>query len=172
MKAGYLVTSRHRAEWEPWWLLPRESARRVGVPCYHVSYPRLSTLARVSSGHVSGVGTGMCSENFSFWGKKLVLVCEYVFALTPGVGCGAASDGPQLLTMICLVLCQGLILPVKHSSRLEFWELLREYINDRALAGVAAALPPAAGLHCCCVCCFAGGDKQMGKAALAPIIRK
>jgi hypothetical protein len=32
------------------------------------------------------------------------ILWEYVFILIPGVGYGAASDCPQQLTMICLVL--------------------------------------------------------------------
>jgi hypothetical protein len=34
------------------------------------------------------------------------MLCEYVSVLIPGVGYGAASDPPQQLTMICLMLWQ------------------------------------------------------------------
>ena len=34
------------------------------------------------------------------------MLCEYVFVLIPDVECGAASDCPQQLTIICLVLWQ------------------------------------------------------------------
>jgi hypothetical protein len=43
-----------------------------------------------------------CSGNLGFFEKKIVW--EYVFILIPGVGYGAASDIPQQLTIICIVL--------------------------------------------------------------------
>ena len=45
---------------------------------------------------------GLCSDSFGFL-KNPVTLCGYVFVLIPCVRYGAASDCPQLLTMI--VLC-------------------------------------------------------------------
>jgi hypothetical protein len=55
----------------------------------------------------------------------LVMFYECVFVLIPGVGCGSASDCPQQLTMICLVLWQGCDLPAEDSRFLGILE--REY---------------------------------------------
>ena len=39
--------------------------------------------------------------------KSIEILYKYAFILIPGVGHGAASDCPQQLTMICLMLYQG-----------------------------------------------------------------
>ena len=49
----------------------------------------------------------MCSENFGFFGKP-VMLCEYVFVLIPGMRYGAASDCPQLLTITVLYSRRGM----------------------------------------------------------------
>lgn len=43
------------------------------------------------------------------------MLWEYVFLLIPDVGYGAASVYLQQMTMICLVLLQGMILPAAQS---------------------------------------------------------
>ena len=58
-----------------------------------------------------------CRENFGFI-KKHRNVKGYVFILFPCVGYGGASEGPQQVTMICLVLLWGHVL----SSADRFYE--------------------------------------------------
>ena len=56
-----------------------------------------------------------CTENFGFF-RNTVMLWEYVFVLTPGVGYGAASDCPQQPAIIFLVLWQSIILPAEYSG--------------------------------------------------------
>ena len=52
---------------------------------------------------LAALAKDLCSKHLGFF-KNIEMVQEYVFVLIPGVGYGAASDCPQQLTMICLVL--------------------------------------------------------------------
>jgi hypothetical protein len=55
-----------------------------------------------------GTAGSNCRESFGFLKKKrTIMLCECFFVLIPGMGYGAASDCPQLLTMICLMLQEG-----------------------------------------------------------------
>lgn len=45
-----------------------------------------------------------CSENFGFFEKHRNIIWECDFVLIPGVGREAASDCPQQVTVICLML--------------------------------------------------------------------
>jgi hypothetical protein len=57
------------------------------------------------------------------------------FCFNPRCGIWAASDCPQQLTVICLVLWQGHDSAAEDSLRLELWEFLRGYKNARAPRG-------------------------------------
>ena len=82
----------------------------VPLPCVHVySYGRVSWMLACFSEAGRGplhCALAHCTENFGFF-KKPATLWECVFVFIPGVGCGAASDSPQKVTMICLMLLQG-----------------------------------------------------------------
>ena len=59
----------------------------------------------------------MCASALSevWFFKSPVMLCDYVFTLIPSVGYGAASDCPQLLTVLPLCARRAVILPYADS---------------------------------------------------------
>lgn len=86
--------------------------------------------------------------------------------LIPGVGYGIASDCPQQRSF---VLCpsRGIGWPTAHSSRLEFWGLLRGYKKARAPRRGGCCIP--CGLiYCLMTCCLKDLDTPDQQGIYSP----